>query len=87
MRYKYRHEVYIAIIFFFCQTQTVAAPESAVATTSVGYPQVGTQQILMMDPNQVPNGPGSNSLALVPSNMSSTVVAKVILIYLLHIFI
>merc|ERR550519_2238276 len=32
----------------------------------------------MMDPNQVPNGqiPGTNSLALVPSNMTSTAVAK-----------
>lgn len=59
------------------QTQAASAAESAaVATTSVGFPQVGAQPILMMDPNQVPNG--TNSLALVPSNMSSTVPAKVI---------
>jgi len=59
------------------QTQVASAAESAaVATTSVGFPpQVGAQPILMMDPNQqIPNG--TNSLALVPSNMSSTVPAK-----------
>ena len=63
------------------QTQVASAAESAaVATTSVGFPpQVGAQPILMMDPNQVPNG--TNSLALVPSNMSSTVPAKVYRIY------